>query len=411
MSNRVPMFKSIRHGLFAALAGFTILICLCYTALAVVISYVTEDMLVERLMAREAAAVQAHFRAHGEVRQAGTDLIRVVDRFEALPAVVRRQVTPHARRAEVFTDSAEHYHLRALELQAAGATRRIYLLADVGPLLVVSKLVQDVGGVLIFTALGLIGLALLLAWQLARRLVVPLQQLADEVRGLQPDSPAAFSAHHRLDEIGYLAQRLGTSIDALHTALRREHAFTRDVNHELRTPLTVMNNTLGLAQSRALGQDEVAQLQEGLDEIRKVIEVLFALARCEHIGHEVLDLRACIEHSLLRLTADGGLQAGRLAIDLPERLDVTGNRHLATLLVNNCLGNALFHGGPNARLAISFAGGTLSIANTVDEAQPGRIQGFLHGQNLLERVAQAMRWELRFIRGAASYRVEIRPSR
>lgn len=403
------MFKSIRHGLFAALAGFTILICVCYTGLALIISYVTEDMLVERLMEREAEAIGAHFLVHGQLRQPGTDLIRVVERFDDLPAVVRRQVGARENRAEVFTATSQHYHLRALELQAGGTTRRLYLLADVAPLLVVSKLVQDVGGVLIFVALGLIGLALLLAWQLARRLVVPLQQLADEVRGLQPDSPAAFSARHRLDEIGYLAQRLGTTIDELHTALRREHAFTRDVSHELRTPLTVMNNTLGLARARPLGQDEVAQLQEGLDEIRKVIEVLFALARSGHIGLESLDLRACIEQSLLRLMAEGSMKPERLRIDLPERLEVTGNRHLATLLLNNCLGNALFHGGPATCLALAFSDGTLSITNTVDDARPGRVQGFMHGQNLLERVARAMRWELRFTRGDASYRVEITP--
>ena len=34
------MARSIRSSLFAALAGFTVLICLCYTGLAVVIAYV-----------------------------------------------------------------------------------------------------------------------------------------------------------------------------------------------------------------------------------------------------------------------------------------------------------------------------------------------------------------------------------
>lgn len=404
------MFKSIRHGLFAALAGFTVLICVCYTALAVVISYVTEDMLVERLLEREAAAITAHYRTHGALRPVGNDLIRVVERFDALPAVVREQVTPRDDRAEIFTGTGQHYHLRALVLPIGGAPRRLYLLADVAPLLVVSKLVQDVGGVLIFVALGLIGLALLLAWLLSRRLVVPLQRLADEVRGLPPDGPAAFSARHRPDEIGYLAQRLGATIDELHTALRREHAFTRDVSHELRTPLTVMNNTLGLAHGGVLGKDDVMQLQQGLEEIRKVIDVLFALARSGHIGFEVVDLRGCIEQSLLRLLAESDWTNDRLDIDLPERLDVTGNRHLATLLVNNCLGNALFHGGPDARLVLGFADGTLSITNTIDGGQPARVQGFMHGQNLLERIAHAMRWQLQVTRDATSYRVDITPT-
>ncbi|SFC32199.1 sensor histidine kinase [Massilia yuzhufengensis] len=403
------MFKSIRHGLFAALAGFTILICVCYTGLAVIISYVTEDMLVDRLLESEAAAIGAHYRVHDAVRQPGNDLVRVYRSFDALPEVVRQQASAGAKRAEVFTGTGQHYHLRSLVLGSGDASQRLYLLADVGPLLVVSKLVQDVGGVLLFVAFGLVGLALLLAWLLSRRLVEPLQLLAHEVRNLEPHGPIELSARQRPDEIGYLAERLGATIAELHTALRREHAFTRDVSHELRTPLTVMNNTLTLAQSQPLDQQDVAQLREGLDEIRKVIEVLFALARSEHIGPEAFDLRGCIEHSLLKLAEEGSSRC--LDIDLPERLQVCGNRHLATLLINNCLGNALFHGGPGARLAIRFADGRLEITNTVDAAHPGRTQGFLHGQNLLGRLAQAMDWQLAFHPGPTDYRVTITPRR
>ena len=58
------MATTIRRGLFAALAGFAVLLCLCYTGLAVVISYVTEDMLVQRLLEREAAAIATRLRQH-----------------------------------------------------------------------------------------------------------------------------------------------------------------------------------------------------------------------------------------------------------------------------------------------------------------------------------------------------------
>lgn len=139
------MFSSIRHGLFAALAGFTMLICLCYTGLALVISYVTEDMLVDRLLQREAATISAHFRLHGEVKTPGDELIRVYRSVAALPPVVRAQVAAGHERAEISTDSGPHYHLRTLDLPAEPAPQRVYLLADVGPLLVVSTLAT--GGV------------------------------------------------------------------------------------------------------------------------------------------------------------------------------------------------------------------------------------------------------------------------
>lgn len=405
------MFSSIRQGLFAALAGFTVLICVCYTGLALVISYVTEDMLVDRLLQREAAAISAHFRLHGEVKPPGDELIRVYRSVAALPPVVRAQVAAGRERAEISTDSGPHYHLRTLDLPAGSAPQRVYLLADVRPLLVVSALFRDVGGVLLSVALGLIALALLLAYLLSRRLVAPLQVLAKEVRGLSRDQSIEFSARHRRDEIGFLAERLGSTIAELHASLNREHAFTRDVGHELRTPLTVMNNILGQAESRPLAAQDVAQLRGGLDDIATTVDVLFALARAEHIAEETLDLRGCVEESLLRLLDDGAWEEGRLELRLPDRLAVRGNRHLSMLLINNCLGNALFHGGAGTRLRLSFADGVLSLGNTVDPARAGATQGFLHGQNLLRRVATAMRWEIAFHAGATAYRVDIVPLR
>jgi len=319
----------------------------------------------------------------------------------------------------VFTETGQHYHLRTLDLPAPGGPQRIYLLADVGPLLVVTTLFRDVGALLGAVALGLLALALGLAYLLSRRLVTPLQLLAEQVRSVKPDAArggdaagapghesVAFSARGRRDEIGYLADRLGATIGALHAALAREHAFTRDVSHELRTPLTVMNNALGLAAAQTTDAMR-AQLQAGVDDIGRTIDVLFALARAEHIARAPFDLRLCIEESLLRLLDEGRGSQVQLSLDLPERLSVTGNRQLATLLINNCLGNAVFHGGAACRLTLTYGDGVLGIANTIDPDRAGSTQGFLHGQNLLRRIAAAMDWELRVHGGERIYRIDV----
>ncbi|OBV38444.1 sensor histidine kinase [Janthinobacterium psychrotolerans] len=399
------MAATIRRGLFAALAGFAVLLCLCYTGLAVVISYVTEDMLVQRLLEREAAAIRTRLPAAAS----GSDLITVYRQYSDLPAPVRQQFSPSAPRAEVFTGTGQHYHVLALDLQQAGRPERWYLLADVAPILVVSRLVREVGGVLIGVALALVGLALLLAWLLARRLVLPLQTLAQEAQALLPGHPPQFSARGRPDEIGFLARRLESTFTELQTALRREQAFARDVSHELRTPLTLMRNTLMLAAEHPLQALEQAQLQQGVDELGNTVELLFALARAEQIPFETVELRGCIEQCLLRLLEEHGWDASLLALDLPQRLPVRGHGQLVNLLLNNCLGNALFHGGPACQLTISFEHGCLSIHNTVPVGQAVRVQGFSHGQLLLARLAQVMQWEIRFHPGTADYRVDIVP--
>jgi signal transduction histidine kinase len=398
------MFSTIRRGLFAAIGGFTVCLCVCYTGLALVVAYVTEDMLVDRLLAREAASMTAQYARHGTAGPPANDLIRAYRSIDALPPAVRASMQAGARRAEVFTRTGEHYHVRTLDL---AARQRRYLVADVAPLLVVSALVGDIGWLLLAVALGLTGLALLLAYLLARRLVLPLQQLAQEVRNHQLDRGVTFTARQRPDEIGYLARKLGDTLATLQDALAREHAFTRDVSHELRTPLTILRNTFDQATGRALDLHETAQAHAGVAEIGNTIDVLFALARAEHIDRAVFDLRGVIEDCLLRLVEQGVLDTARLALALPDRLPVQGHPRLATLLINNCLGNALFHGGPASSLAVSFADGVLTIANTVDAGRASGMQGFLHGQNLLQRLAAAMDWKLGAVAAAQAYRVDI----
>ena len=404
------MSKSIRQRLFAALAGFTVLLCLCYTGLALVIAYVTEDMLVQRLLEREAAVVSQHLRQHGELTPSGNDLIKTYASYHDLPQVVREQVSPSAPRGEVFTTTGQHYHVLALDLVAAGKPQRSYLLADVAPVLVVQRLAQEVGGVVLGVALALIALALLLAYWLARRLVLPLQRLAQEARQLAPGSAVHFSERDRPDEIGFLARRLETTFAELQAVLQREQAFARDVSHELRTPLTLMHNTLALAEAQPLGGQEQAQLRQSSDEMRATIDVLFALARAEQLPGDVVEMRGCMEQCLLRLLDEHPWDASLLTLDLPERLDVAGNGQLVMLLINNCLANALFHGGPDCRISIAFAQGQLNIINTVQAGQPRRVHGFAHGQNLLLRLAQAMRWDIAFHPGATQYRVAIVPA-
>ncbi|MDB5959750.1 MAG: hypothetical protein JWP59_1044 [Massilia sp.] len=405
------MFSSIRHRLFAALAGFTVLICVCYTALALVVAYVTEDTLVDRLLEREAAGIAAHFTVHRQLKTPADPLIAIYTDQAALPPVVRRHLAAGSRRAEIFTDTGQHYHLRTLELAGGAPAPLVYLLADVAPLLVVSKVIGEVGGVLLGVALALTGLALLLAWWLSHKMVRPLQVLAAEVRELAPGAAISLSAAGRPDEIGYLADKLAAAIAGLQAALAREHAFTRDVSHELRTPLTVMRNTLGTGAGTgaALAADAVDELRAGVAEMAGTIDVLFALARAEHVQSAVFDLRGCIEESLLRLFDTGDRDPCVLDMQLAERLPVGGNVQLTALLLNNCLGNALFHGGPACRLRISMADGVLHLDNTIDSARPATTQGFLHGQNLLRRIAAAIGWHIAFYGGAAEYRVEIVP--
>ena len=60
---------------------------------------------------------------------------------------------------------------------------------------------------------------------------------------------------------------------------------------------------------------------------------------------------------------------------------------------------------------VKFVKGRLTLKNSVEPSTTSTMQGFLHGQNLLLRIAAAMRWEVEFHAGVSHYSVEIVPRR
>lgn len=83
-----------------------------------------------------------------------------------------------------------------------------------------------------------VGVALLLGWVLARRVMAPVTRLARQVhhrdRLLEVAPPLA--PDYAKDEVGELARSFDQTLGRLRLALGREKLFTSDVSHELRTP-------------------------------------------------------------------------------------------------------------------------------------------------------------------------------
>ena len=84
--------------------------------------------------------------------------------------------------------------------------------------------------------------AWLLGQLLARKVMAPLTQLADQVR--QSDQlltlAQPLAPQYPDDEVGHLAAAFDGTLGQLRQTLERERLFTSDVSHELRTPLMVV---------------------------------------------------------------------------------------------------------------------------------------------------------------------------
>nr|WP_315477257.1 histidine kinase dimerization/phospho-acceptor domain-containing protein [uncultured Undibacterium sp.] len=393
---------SIKRQLFVALASFTLFLCVSYTGVAVLVAYVTEDAVLESILSYEAKALQDHYSKTAIWQQPRATYMQLIPSFTQLPEALKTTVQAANRRndtrSEVFTKLQTHYHVIRLTTDPQSA----YLVAEVSPFLVVNNLSKNLADFMLVVALLMTGGALLLAFRLARRIAAPLLQLNEELKSrIEDKHQVTFSAANRTDEIGFLANTLGQSLQSLQQALKRETLFTRDISHELRTPVTIIKNLLHRDDDATLSKDDRQLLTSSMKEIDHALETLLALARAENLALQEVNLVAHLELAILNLEKTAQTHQLHFTVDMDEAMldqkySAMANPHLLNLLFNNLLNNALFHGGDQVIIKISLETCRMVIGNSIAPHAPTHASGFTHGKNLLQRIVHALDWQIDF---------------
>jgi len=98
----------------------------------------------------------------------------------------------------------------------------------------------------IYIGLGVIALAALLGFFIARRVTRPVVRLtgAAEQVAATGNLDASVPAGRRRDEIGRLSRAFGTMLSALQASRAQQQQLVEDASHELRTPLTSLRTNL-----------------------------------------------------------------------------------------------------------------------------------------------------------------------
>lgn len=182
---------------------------------------------------------------------------------------------------------------------------------------------QRLNRILLLCAISGLGLAVVLAVVLSRRLTGPLSRLTAAVEsrstgylldGAQPgqESVPPIPLTNLDDEVGVLARAIAAREEALHRFVQRESNFTGDVSHELRTPLTIMQGGLEILELQ-LQQAEnltpvVQRLLRTTGRMSNTVHTLLMLARRpEEIEFHDLDLSALLWSIIAEMTGDGVL--------------------------------------------------------------------------------------------------------
>ncbi|MGL6160465.1 sensor histidine kinase [Microbulbifer sp.] len=393
---------SIHRRVVTAFGAFTLLLCLVYTGICVLVAYVIEDQVLDNLLADEARYIEQRFRANGEIPPPRLPYVELYSESNPPPAGVPAALPEGTTRAEWFSDGERHFHLRRLSLDSDTSP---ILAAEVGRLLTVSRHSGELLWLLFAALLATSALALWLAYRLSSRTVRPVIALAEEVKDRQHgDAPLSLPSSADRDEIGFLARTLERSLNQLKLALRRESEFTRDVSHELRTAITIIKNTLALSHLRNLSPQETKELRTTVEAMENTISALLALARAESIEQRPFDLRPLLENRILALHSRVPERQFQVRLEIPDSYPVAGNSHLATLLIDNLLNNAVRHAS-RPQLRVREDGYALVFENPIGELfdtdislLPGekseQSDGMGQGLYLVKRIAGALGWHL-----------------
>jgi len=363
----------LRRRLMLAFAAYTVLVAALFTVLAAAFVYAVEDRFFETALEQEAASLQRQHAASGTWPQPRSDYMRLYPDADALPAEFRQTLQNEPRRREFSGAQGRHYHLRTIE-PAPGRGQgqgQVWLVAEVSQQLVVRPMREAMLRLLLGAGAMLLGLALLIAWLLARRTTAPLARLAALVGGMEPARlPQAIASGFPDDEVGVVARGLDQLIARTRDFIEREQSFTRDTSHELRTPLAVIR-AAGERLRAEPGLSEAARRQlehvrQSAWQLEQTVSTLLALAReqsAEAATTEPLALLPLVERVVLEQAPLLENKSLRVEVELPRSARMHLPQPVLHMLLANLIGNAFAH-GDRGRVRIDLQDGRVCIRNS-----------------------------------------------
>jgi signal transduction histidine kinase len=266
----------------------------------------------------------------------------------------------------------------------------------------------------ILYALGAAVLAMMLVsaaagvW-LAGRVIAPVRELGQRVRGLAPGADAhRLASDFPADEVGELATTIEGYLTRLHAFVEREQHFTADASHELRTPVSVISGAVEvMLADRELSprmRERVERIARSVRDMRIVMDSLLALAR-EAGGHEPnhgeCDVAEVVAEVIEqhRPLAHGKPVTMQLEVAAEPRLAVP--RALLAVAAGNLVRNALTY-TPEGNVSVRVEADRLIVEDTGPGFAgtaglgngTGRAGGAGIGLSLVRRVCERLGWTL-----------------
>ena len=224
----------------------------------------------------------------------------------------------------------------------------------------------------------LLPISLLLIWWILTRSFEPLRRSATAVGQRSPDDLRPVGIADSPEEVSPLLVALNHLLGRVREALQRERRFTADAAHELRSPLAAVRvnaQVLCAARNDEEWQEVSANLLASVDRGSRLIEQLLMLARVDSCDPAQLPTATVVLDELVRTECaaqepNAKLKGIRLS-STTERVVLSGDEGLLTILVRNLIDNAIRYSpsGSSVQISCTMHQGTAELI--VSDNGPG----------------------------------------
>lgn len=168
-------------------------------------------------------------------------------------------------------------------------------------------------------------------------------------------------ASGRDDEFDRLGESMNTMLDRIDRLMEGVRGVSDSIAHDLRTPIAraraKLEEALAETEDPASLRAAIEQAIADLDHITRVFGALLRIAEAEagarRAAFAAIDLAPVLADAAEFYGAVAESRGQELSIDLPERLDLVGDRDLLAQAVGNLLDNALKFTPPGGRVRLT----------------------------------------------------------
>lgn len=224
---------------------------------------------------------------------------------------------------------------------------------------------------LLGVAAGVVGLAIVAAVVLGRRLAQPLERLADAARRLGEGDFAVRAPSAGVREVDEVAGALSAAAGRLDDLVSRERAFSADASHQLRTPLAALRIELEAMELRGNAPPQLPAALAQVDRLQDTIDTLLAVARDAPLSATVTPLRELLDNAESRWRGPLAARGRPLRVQIEDpAMGAWASSSVLREIVDVLLDNAVRHGSGAVDLHARRTGGSVALDVADEGAGP-----------------------------------------